>query len=49
MHAIKKELLITQNILKKLKEKQEKEFYKNFLQAEMKEIDDITSARFRLR
>ncbi len=36
-------------VLKKLKEKQEKEFYKNFLQAEMKEIDDITSARFRLR
>ena len=34
--------------LKKLKEKQEKEFYKSFLQAEMKEIDDITSARFRL-
>ena len=35
-------------VLKKLKEKQEKEFYKEFLQAEMKEIDDITSARFRL-
>ena len=35
-------------VLKKLKEKQEKEFYKSFLQAEMKEIDDITSARFRL-
>ena len=36
------------DVLKKLKEKQEKEFYKSFLQAEMKEIDDITSARFRL-
>lgn len=35
-------------VLKKLKEKQEKEFYKGFLQAEMKEIDDITSARFRI-
>lgn len=34
-------------ILKKLKEKQEKEFYKEFLDAEMKEIDDITSARYR--
>ena len=35
-------------ILKKLKEKQEKEYYKEFRQAETKEIDDITSARFRL-
>lgn len=35
-------------VLNKLKEKQEKEFYKQYLQAEMKEIDDITSARFRL-
>ena len=35
-------------VLKKLKEKQEDEYYKEFLQAEMKEIDDITSARFRL-
>ena len=34
-------------VLKKLKEKQEKEYYKEFLQAETKEIDDITSARFR--
>ena len=34
-------------ILKKLKEKQEKEFYKEFLHLEMKEIDDITSARFK--
>lgn len=32
--------------LKKLKEKQEKEFYKEFYLAEIKEIDDITSARF---
>ena len=36
-------------VLKKLKEKQEKEYYKEFLQAETKEIDDITSARFRLQ
>ncbi len=36
-------------ILKNLKEKQEKEFYKEFLQAEMKEIDDITSARYRFQ
>ena len=36
-------------VLKKLKEKQEKEFYKEFLEAETKEIDDITSARFRLK
>ena len=35
-------------VLKKLKEKQEKEYYKEFLQTETKEIDDITSARFRL-
>ena len=35
-------------VLKKLKEKQEKEYYKEFLQTEAKEIDDITSARFRL-
>ena len=35
-------------VLKKLKEKQEQEYYKEFLQAETKEIDDITSARFRL-
>lgn len=35
-------------VLKKLKEKQEKEYYKEFLQAEMKEIDDITSARFKI-
>ena len=36
-------------ILKNLKEKKEKEFYKEFLQAEMKEIDDITSARYRFQ
>ena len=35
-------------ILKKLKEKQEQEYYKEFLDAEVKEIDDITSARFNL-
>ena len=35
-------------ILKKLKEKQEKEYYKEFLDAEVKEIDDITSARFNI-
>lgn len=35
-------------VLKKLKEKQEKQYYKEFLQTEAKEIDDITSARFRL-
>ena len=36
-------------VLKKLKEKQEKEYYQEFLHAEAKEIDDITSARFRLQ
>lgn len=36
-------------VLKKLKEKQEKEFYKEFLHQEAKEIDDITSARFKIR
>ncbi len=36
-------------VLKKLKDKQEKEYYKEFLQAEVKEIDDITSARHRFR
>ena len=35
-------------VLKKLKEKQEQEYYKAFLDAEVKEIDDITSARFNL-
>lgn len=35
-------------VLKKLKEKQEKEYYKEFLDSEIKEIDDITSARFNL-
>ena len=33
-------------VLKKLKEKQEQEYYKAFLDAEIKEIDDLTSARF---
>ena len=33
-------------ILKTLKEKQEKQNYKEFLDSEMKELDDITSARF---
>ena len=36
-------------VLKKLKEKQEKEYYKEFLLAEVKEIDDITSSRFRFK
>ena len=36
-------------VLKKLKEKQEKEYYKEFLSTETKEIDDITSARFRFQ
>ena len=36
-------------ILKKLKEKQEEEYYKEFLNAEVKEIDDITSARFNFK
>lgn len=36
-------------ILKKLKEKQEKEYYQEFLHAEVKEIDDITSARYRFQ
>ena len=36
-------------VLKKLKEKQEKEYYQEFLRAEVKEIDDITSARFRFQ
>ena len=36
-------------VLKKLKEKQEQEYYREFLQAEAKEIDDITSARFRFQ
>ena len=36
-------------ILKKLKEKQETEYYKEFLNTEIKEIDDLTSARFNIR
>ena len=35
-------------ILQKLKEKQEEQYYKDFLAAEVKEIDDITSSRFNL-
>ena len=35
-------------VLKKLKEKQEQQYYKDFLDAEVKEIDDITSARFKI-
>lgn len=34
-------------VLKKLKEKQEKEYYNEIFKTEGKEIDDITSARFR--
>lgn len=36
-------------VLRKLKEKQEQQYYKEFLDSEIKEVDDITSARFRLR
>ena len=36
-------------VLKKLKEKQEQEYYKEFLDAEVKEIDDLTSARFNIK
>ena len=36
-------------VLKKLKEKQEQEYYKEFLHTEAKEIDDLTSARFRFQ
>ena len=36
-------------VLKKLREKQEQEYYKEFLDAEIKENDDITSARFNLK
>jgi flagellar export protein FliJ len=35
-------------VLKKLKENQEKQYYKEVLDAEMKETDDITSARFNI-
>ena len=35
-------------ILKKLREKQEEQYYKEFLASEVKEIDDITSARFNI-
>lgn len=35
-------------VLKKLKEKQEEEYYKEFLASEVKETDDITSARFNI-
>ena len=36
-------------VLKKLKENQEEKYYKDFLDAEIKEIDDLTSARFNFR
>ena len=36
-------------ILKKLKEKQEQEYYKEFLDSEIKEVDDLTSARFKIK
>ena len=35
-------------VLKKLREKQEQEYYKEFLMQEVKELDDITSARFNI-
>lgn len=35
-------------VLKKLKEKQEEQYYKEFLASEVKEIDDITSARYNI-
>ncbi len=35
-------------VLKKLKEKQEQQYYKEFLDSEVKEIDDLTAARFNL-
>lgn len=35
-------------VLKKLKEKQEKQYYKDFLDSEVKELDDITSVRFNI-
>lgn len=35
-------------ILKNLREKQEKQYYQEILHLEMKEIDDITSARFKI-
>lgn len=35
-------------VLRKLKEKQEKQYYQEFLHLEMKEIDDMTSARFKI-
>jgi len=34
-------------ILKKLKEKQEEQYYKAFLDNEIKEIDDLTTSRFK--
>ena len=33
-------------VMRKLKENQEKEYYQEFLHAETKEIDDITTSRF---
>jgi len=36
-------------VLKKLKEKQEDQYYKDFLLSEIKETDDITSARFNIK
>ncbi len=36
-------------VLKKLKEKQEEQYYKDFLLSEIKETDDITSARFNIK
>ena len=36
-------------VLKKLRENKEQEYYKEFLSLETKEIDDITSARFNFR
>ena len=36
-------------VLRKLKEKQQQEYYKTFESAEIKEMDDITSARFNIK
>ncbi len=35
-------------VLKKLKEKQEEQYYKDFLAMEVKETDDITTSRFNI-
>ena len=42
------EVLKEKKVLEKLKERQQKTYYLNFENAERKELDDISSSRYRI-